>query len=193
MAKPRKTPTAEQKAWMKEAGYTEAQLDAFWQDNIDTNPIIKNLNSHGLTWRDMNLSCVKQLPTQKERDAEALAEKAQQEELERKAQEEKQRSEQYYKDHFDELMFYKIETGEKLTEKELSELVWGYSIETSYGDNNRWTRSVTSIVQLGDKYFSIDWEEGLTEYQDNEFFAQPVEVVKKTYEKTITVTEWVKS
>jgi hypothetical protein len=37
----------------------------------------------------------------------------------------------------------------------------------------------------------VEWEEGLTENQENEFYNQPYEVEKKTYEKTITVTEWV--
>ena len=68
MKKARKTPTAEQKQWMKENGYTEKQMDAFWEENIESNPIIRNLNSNGMTWRDMSLSCVSQLPTQKERD-----------------------------------------------------------------------------------------------------------------------------
>lgn len=57
MKAPRKTPTKEQKEWMKASGYTEAQMDAFWNDNVDTNPIVRNLNSHGMSWRDMNLSC----------------------------------------------------------------------------------------------------------------------------------------
>ena len=32
---------------------------------------------------------------------------------------------------------------------------------------------------------------GLTEYQENAFYEQPYEVEKRTYEKTITVTEWI--
>lgn len=35
MKKARKTPTAEQKQWMKENGYTEKQMDAFWQENTE--------------------------------------------------------------------------------------------------------------------------------------------------------------
>lgn len=191
MKTPRKTPTKEQKTWMKESGYTETQMDAFWNDNVDTNPIVRNLNSHGMSWRDMNLVCVKQLPTQKERDLKAIAEKEAKERADKEAEEARLREEKYYNEHFDELMVNKILTHEDLTDRELSELVYGYAVETDYGENRRWTRTNTTVVKLLGRYFSVDWEEGLTEYQENEFYNQPIEVEKKTYEKTITVTEWI--
>lgn len=191
MKQPRKTPTKEQKEWMNKSGYSEAQLDEFWNDNIATNPVIRNLNSHGMTWRDMNLSCVMQLPTQKERDLKTTAEKEAKERAEREAKEKAERENAYYREHFPEIIVKKIDNGEKLTEKELRELICGYDVNTEYGDNRRWSRSVTTIVELEGRFFSIDWEEGLTECQENEYYNQPVEVKKNIYEKTITVTEWV--
>lgn len=191
MNKPRKTPTKEQKVWMNESGYTESQLDSFWAENIETNAIVRNLNANGMTWRDMNLSCVKQLPTQRERDLKALSEKAEKERAEKEAEEKKRQEKKYYADHFEEIMVSKIEHNENLSRKELSTLVYEYDLETEHGENRRWTRSNTTIVELMGRYFSIDWEEGLTEFQENEFYSQPIEVTKKTYEKTITVTKWV--
>lgn len=191
MNKPRKTPTKEQKAWMKESGYTESQLDSFWNENIGTNAIVRNLNANGMTWRDMNLSCVKQLPTQRERDLKALSEKAEKERAGKEAEEKKRQEKKYYADHFEEIMVSKIEHSENLSREELSTLVYEYDLETEHGENRRWTRSNTTIVKLRGRYFSIDWEEGLTEFQKNEFYSQPIEVTKKTYEKTITVTKWV--
>lgn len=191
MAKPRKTPTKEQKEWMNKSGYSEAQLDEFWNDNISTNPVIRNLNTYGMTWRDMNLSCVIQLPTQKERDLKTIAERKAREQAEQEAKEQAEREEAYYHEHFPEIMVKKIDNGEQLTKEELIELIWGYDVDTQYGDNRRWSRSVTTIIELNGRYFSIDWEEGLTECQDNEYNSQPVEVKKHTYEKTITVTEWI--
>lgn len=191
MAKPRKTPTKEQKDWMRESGYTESQLDELWNSNIDTNTIIRNLNAHGMTWRDMSLSCVKQLPTQKDRDLRAISEKEERERAEKEAEEKKRREKQYYEEHFEEIMVSKIENHDKLTREEISTLVYEYDVETNHGENRRWTRRNTTIVQLMCRYFSIDWEEGLTECQENEFYDQPIEVSKKTYEKTITVTEWI--
>jgi hypothetical protein len=189
--KPRKTATKEQKQWMKENGYTEKQMDEFWLDNIDTNWIIRNLNNSGMTWRDMNMSCVMNLPTQKERDLETIKKREEEERQKMEAEAKAKSEKEYYKEHFEEIMAAKILNGEKLTEREIEELVWDYEVEREEGDNRRWTRSVTSIVELCDKYFAIDWEEGLTECQENEYYNQPYEVVKHTYEKTITVTEWV--
>jgi len=86
----------------------------------------------------------------------------------------------------------KIENHIPLTEEELGTLVLFYSIEKEYGEDHRWQREVTSIVQLGERYFAVEWYQGLTEMQENDFFDQPYEVELKEYEKTITVKEWVK-
>lgn len=98
---------------------------------------------------------------------------------------------EYYYDHFNEIMVSKIDSGEKLTEKELQSLVYECNeVERNYGDNRRWSRSVESIIELCGRFFCLIWEEGLTEYQDNEFWNQPYEVEKFEYPKTIMVTEW---
>lgn len=190
MKQPRKTPTKEQKEWLKQSGYTENDMDQFWKDNIDTNFIIRNLNNCGMTWRDMNISCVMNLPTQKERDAKALEEKRRLEEAQKAEKLREQQELDYYNTHFEEIVINKIDNNELLSERELRELVSEFSVDSECGDNRRWTRTVTTIVELCGRFFSIDWEEGLTECQENEFNSQPIEVYKNTYEKTITVTEW---
>lgn len=92
---------------------------------------------------------------------------------------------------YDEDLLHKIDSGQELNRAELKLLIFDSEVETIEGESGRWTRSVQTISKLGDRYFSTFWEQGLTEYQENEFYEQPVEVEKKTYEKTITVTEWV--
>lgn len=94
-------------------------------------------------------------------------------------------------DKYEEQLLRKIDDGEELTESELRGVIFDFEVEREEGENRRWSRSVTTISQIGDRYFSTDWEEGLTEYQENEYYEQPVEVQKKTYEKIITVTEWI--
>lgn len=90
----------------------------------------------------------------------------------------------------------KFDSGEKFSEDELQDIAYGdvglKSVERSYGENRRWTRTVTGVYEADGRYFMIDWEEGLTEHQEDEFWEQPVEVEKKQYEKTFIVTEWVK-
>lgn len=87
-------------------------------------------------------------------------------------------------------------------EEELQELVRDYLftnqgdrieyeiIDTIYDDElNRWSRNVQTIIKYKNKYYSILWEEGLTEYQDNGFYEQPYEVIKKT--KVIEQDYWI--
>ena len=83
-----------------------------------------------------------------------------------------------------------IESNRDLKDYELKSLQ-EFSIDDIEGDIGRWTQSIESIVELCGKYFSLCWERGLTEHQENLFYNQPYEVKKHEYEKTITVTEWV--
>ena len=85
----------------------------------------------------------------------------------------------------------KIDNKEKLTESEISDLVCECEDEVKYGQNRRWSRSATTISKLGDRYFRIEWENGLTENQPNEFYNQPTEVELKEYEKIVKVKEWI--
>ena len=106
--KPRKTPAKEQKQWMKDNGYTEKQMDDFWLDNIDTNWIIRNLNNSGMTWRDMNMSCVMKLPTQKARDLEAMKKKEEEKRQKIEAEAKAKAEQKYYEEHFEEILLNKI-------------------------------------------------------------------------------------
>lgn len=92
---------------------------------------------------------------------------------------------------FEEIIIGKIDREEELSSRELSELR-EYEIDIEYGDNRRWSRSVFEVVELCGRYFAFTWEEGLTECQENEFYEQPYEVEKKEYQKTITISEWIK-
>jgi hypothetical protein len=89
-------------------------------------------------------------------------------------------------------MVNKIDNKEELTEKELRRLVFDYSISDTRGDKLRWTTPVSSVVELLGRNFMIDWQEGLTENQEDEFYDQPYEVEKHEYSQVITVTKWVK-
>lgn len=83
----------------------------------------------------------------------------------------------------------KIKVKEEFSEDELSELSWYFGeIDAIFGENRRWSRMVTTIIQLGDYFVALDWDEGLTEYQENEYYDQPYFVEPK--EETIVVTRW---
>lgn len=91
---------------------------------------------------------------------------------------------------FDDEVLRKIDAGEALTEKEIRTLVLcGYVVEEIEHSVGRWERQVSSIVEIKDRYFSIDWSEGLTEMQENsfnDFYPEEVE----SYEETVVVKKW---
>ena len=191
----RKTPTKEQKQWIKNNGYTEKQIDAFWEDCRSTNSVINAISNNGGTWRDMSMSVLKQLPTQKQRDVEYIKKKEQEEKKEKARLAKAEAEKKYYENHFEDIVYSKIRNGELLTKDESERLVCGNSRaeiveENKDPDTNRWTQNVETIIKLRDKYFAFRWQFGLTEYQENSYDLEPVEVFPNTYEKTITVTEW---
>jgi len=90
----------------------------------------------------------------------------------------------------------KIIGGEKLTAEEVKDIVYedarlAYAIieEISNGHGRR-VEYMTTIIELWDTgtYYALDWNRGLTEYQDNEFEAQVATPVEK---KEVITYEWV--
>jgi len=78
----------------------------------------------------------------------------------------------------------------KFTKKQIEELVWESDVETFHGENRRWSRSNSTVVEYEGKFYELYWEEGLTEGQENEFEAQDAPEVKQVTE-TLAVTKWV--
>lgn len=180
------------KLYLKENGFTEKDMERFWNENIETNTLVRSLNNCGKHWYDLNLSCIKQLPTQKQKDLERLTQRKLEEEIELAKKEQEEKDRQYYIDNWETIIINKIDNKETLTEREISDLVSEYSIYRETGDDNRWTRDMFTVCQVNDRFFGISWRQGLTEYQENSFSEQPYEVYKHEYEKTITITEWLK-
>lgn len=182
-------------SFFKESGFSSADLDRFFDECCEVNYKCKKYKDMNKNWTDMPIFLIKQLPTCKQNTLNKLAEK---ERLDKLKEEEARRLEEekkYYREHFNEIMVDKIDKGEPLTDTELQTLVYdGCEVQHDEGDRGRWTVAIRSIILLCNRYFEINWYKGLTEYQNDEFFDQPVEVVKHTYEKTIVVeiTEWTK-
>lgn len=84
--------------------------------------------------------------------------------------------------------------NKSFTEGELKDLAWCdvdadvEMITQEEGEQHRWTQDVSTIFEFEGKYYSLDWDRGLTEYQENEFYTQPYQVEKGV--KTIEVTNW---
>ena len=84
----------------------------------------------------------------------------------------------------------------KFTAEEVQNMVYGEDedgevIETIEGESRRWLRSNTTIVKHKDKFYSLYYDQGLTECQENEFEDQDAPEVKQV-EKTTIVKSWVR-
>lgn len=90
----------------------------------------------------------------------------------------------------------RYDTKDKFSENELKMMAWGEYpteselIEEDAGDEGRWYRCINTVFKVDNRYFSLIWERGLTECQDNEYMYQPTEVKLHEYERTIIVREW---
>ena len=86
--------------------------------------------------------------------------------------------------------FYEAIVNKKdLSERELNNLL-KYEVARSYDNNRRWTRGVSSIIELCGHLFELDWDETIIEYRGI-FFDQPYEVVKEEKQVTATVVTYV--
>ena len=90
----------------------------------------------------------------------------------------------------------KLVTGKCLTEGEVQGIVTldhdidGLSVVTEVeGDTDRWSQFIQTIIAYKGHYYSLQWQRGLTEMQENYYDAQRAIEVERT-EKTITVIEW---
>lgn len=69
----------------------------------------------------------------------------------------------------------KIDNHEDLYSQDYWEMIDNYSIYSDEGEDGRWTRYMYNLIKLGDRYFEINWQEGLTEMQENDW-DYPIEV-----------------
>lgn len=89
---------------------------------------------------------------------------------------------------YEEVMEMKLAKRERLTEEEISTLVYEYEeVYKEEGEESRWSRNILSVIDLNGKLYAIDWDRGLTESQENSFYGQPYEVTME--EKEVTITE----
>ena len=105
------------------------------------------------------------------------------------------------------ILVNKLYNGEALNETELHFLATGFSlskmenmideedmgaikfVDEQDGDSGRWTKHKTTIFKVNNDLWCVEWEEGLTECQENEFYDQPYKV--KCIEDVVIVKKYV--
>ena len=84
----------------------------------------------------------------------------------------------------------KYDRGEKFSDREKQELIWDWpEVDRIEGDSGRGDKSVAVVIDAGDRYFMIDYQEGLTEYQEN-YYSDGEVVEVEPYEETIVIKKW---
>ncbi len=85
----------------------------------------------------------------------------------------------------------KYDSKHEFSEYEIEEALYGGLkwVDRIHGENRRWTRRIDQIVQAGDRFFKISYDQSLTKTRKNEYYTDIKEVEK--HEKPITVNEWV--
>lgn len=85
---------------------------------------------------------------------------------------------------------YKLDTQTFDTE-DFWEFIDAFKYETEYGEKRRWSRWVITYCKFRDKFYACEWDQGLTECQEDNWYGdQPYEVVPK--EKTVIIRTWEK-
>lgn len=82
----------------------------------------------------------------------------------------------------DELELKLLNNESIFNKEELRDLVFEYSYDEIENYKGRWTKDISSIIKVEDRYFLIEWRKALTENQEHEFCKQPYEVKKETRE-----------
>jgi len=79
-----------------------------------------------------------------------------------------------------ETIINKIKNGVQLTGDEVEKAIWSFDqVKIISGDNRRWSRSCEVIIKVKGKLYSLEYDSGLTECQENEYFPQIAEEVKE--------------
>ena len=92
----------------------------------------------------------------------------------------------------EEYFLFLIENNIPFDKEDFCEMVDRFEIGHSMGEPRRWTRTIYSICKIQDKYYCINWEQGLTEYQENLYDDSTITKVRFTDEaRTIIERLWI--
>lgn len=92
----------------------------------------------------------------------------------------------------DELELKLLEKNSVFSKEELRDLVFEYSDDEIVKYEGRWTKDISSIIKVEDRYFLIEWKKALTENQEHEFYKQPYEVKREAREVIRVEVNYVK-
>lgn len=70
---------------------------------------------------------------------------------------------------FEDEILNNFDNGISLSDDDMSEAIFMYEIDREDLDEYRWTTLIRSVIKVKDRYFEIDWIQGNTEMQEDDF------------------------
>lgn len=98
----------------------------------------------------------------------------------------------FYEDKYttEEIATRKLKKGIELTEDEISSLLMCFdTVHEEEGEGRRWSKWRLSVIEVDNVLYAIEWDEGLTEMQENSYLDQPYKVELETKEVVVTKTK----
>lgn len=198
--------------FLAENGKTDKDMEALYEDALLFSVALHKLARAGVnTWTKLNTGLIEGLLTMRKeyellqtqiRASEELAEQA---EVEAAAIAEQERQRKLNDKRTPEQKAIDYLLSGDLHERDLAELCYSCvltekdgtehryeRVDLVCGKRDRWTQAYTTCYKVGDHYFALDWHEGLTENQDDEFYDQPYEVTRTEMTETRTVYRYAK-
>lgn len=91
----------------------------------------------------------------------------------------------------DDYFFYLLENNIPFDREDICEFIdgWCYLVKRAEFCDN-WTRHITTICELKDHYYAVEWDAGLTKYGEDYYDEQPYEVFPEEEKRVFTVNKW---
>lgn len=70
---------------------------------------------------------------------------------------------------FEDEILNNFDNGISMSDDDMSEAIFMYEIDREDLDEYRWTTLIRSVIKVKDRYFEIDWIQGNTEMQEDDF------------------------
>lgn len=70
---------------------------------------------------------------------------------------------------FEDEILNNFDNGISMSDDDMSEAIFMYEIDREDLDEYRWTTLTRSVIKVKDRYFEIDWIQGNTEMQEDDF------------------------
>lgn len=70
---------------------------------------------------------------------------------------------------FEDEILNNFDNGISMSDDDISEAIFMYEIDREDLDEYRWTTLTRSVIKVKDRYFEIDWIQGNTEMQEDDF------------------------